>query len=611
MKSNRHFFKLLLSVAFLFLLMSASKTFSQELALGNTASPSAEVEVVEEEESEEKKVAIQHEQHNVVGTEGQIYWNKNLPVYISLLTSPDSKDGMIIKTDPEGKVEPYYFDTEGLNWIRTRWQVDPETREMILPKQEVMWPVIVDGKAPTTSATFSASGKFSRQGVTYYSGDLQVELSAKDATSGVESIFYSLGNDFQTYSNAFAIDGEKSWELKYYAVDKVGNYSQPQESDNSLVNFEIDKTAPTTELTTEGPRTLNILSSKSSLLLTSSDSKSGVKRIRYTLAKQATKTYTQPIGLSSLSDGFHQLEYNATDNVTNQEEPNVFVFYLDRIAPEISVEVEGDMFESENGTTFVSERAKLKLNSSDNQAGVDLVNYKVDSEEYQVFRTPVGTNLKQGVHSISYYGNDKVENTSKTATFRYTVDTDAPKISYKVDGPSYVRHDTLFVRSTSKFNVTSVDNGSYQSGVKTTQYSFGSKTDVAYAGAFSIETDGLTSLTLNSSDNVNNESELNQVVFVDNQAPAINHTFSVDKIGQKVVRENQYTIYPYDVQLYLAAMDEHVGSKNIYYQIGDGIEKKYVAPISGFKAGANVELKVRSVDLLGNESSTVIVFATE
>ena len=606
-----------ISLAFCLLTSASFNLNGQDLALESSGLQGMESDYVETTSVESTNTAeesreIRHIQKNVINDGGQVYWNKSLPVYISLLTSPDSKDGIVIKANPEGNVEPYYFDTEGINWIRTKWQVDPETRETIYPKQEVMWPVIVDGEAPTANAKFSATAKYAKSSITYYSGDLQIELNAKDATSGVESIFYTLGDPFKEYSSPVTVDTENDWELKFYAVDKVGNYSKPSVEDNSQISFVVDKTAPSTQLEVEGPKTMNILSHRSKLLLSSSDEKSGVKAISYKISDQQSNNYIDPIRLSSLNDGFHELEYSATDNVLNNEDPNTYVFYVDRIAPELSVAIEGDQYKSERGDQYVSQRSSLTLNATDNKAGVDKIHYKPGSNDFALYNDAFATkDLKHGAYTFNYYGNDKVENVSEVESLSYMVDSKSPVIDFSVEGPQYVRHDTLFVRSSSLFTITADDNGSYQSGVQITNYQIGSGVQLEYNDVFMIHSDGLTTLKINSSDNVNNQSEMSQVVFVDNEAPEISHTFSVDKIGQKVVRDKEYTIYPSDVKLYLAGMDEHVGNENIFYRIGDGAEKQYASPVSGFKTGSNVELTVRSVDLLGNESTSVIVFATE
>ncbi len=558
-----------------------------------------------------EELAIKHVQKSFVSQTGDIYWNKSVPVYISLLTSPEQKDGIVVKVDPSIAPAPYYFDTEGVNWIRTKWEVDPETKETILPKREVLWPVIADGLAPETSIKFESLGSFSSDGTDYFSGDVKITIKATDATSGVESIFYSLGSSFSPYNNPIAIESEDEWEIKFYAVDKVGNYSLPETGKKTAVNFVVDKSAPRSEIEVLGPKLGDIISPKSSLRLKSNDAKSGVKSVRYILSNNEEKTYVGDISLANLPDGAHNISYLAEDNVSNIESANEFNFYVDKIGPELSFDVVGDQFKSQANHLYVSERSQLRFTGTDNKAGLEQISVSLDESAYQTFTNPISTDIKAGQHALKYYGVDKVENKSKTYIASYIVDKVAPSIDYSITGPKHVRHDTLFVRDISKFNIKSVDTGLNQSGVKYTGYQIGTVSEIAYEKPFQIKAAGHNELKVKATDNVNNEATLSQIVFVDNEAPVISQTFSVDKIGEKTVRGDKYTIFPVELKVYLAANDSHVGSQNIYYQIGKGAEKLYSTPLTGFAAGTNVEVKVRAVDLLGNESKSKITFSVE
>ena len=82
---------------------------------------------------------LEHEKKVYVDENNEIFWNKDLPVYINLSTSPDKgaeTHRLESKVHPQ-YTSPYYFDTEGVNYIRTRWAVDPKTGKMVHPQQEV------------------------------------------------------------------------------------------------------------------------------------------------------------------------------------------------------------------------------------------------------------------------------------------------------------------------------------------------------------------------------------------------------------------------------------------------------------------------------------------
>ena len=66
-------------------------------------------------------------------------------------------------------------------------------------------------------------------------------------------------------------------------------------------------------------------------------------------------TYNQKLWVGYLDDGEHTLNYYAEDYVENVETKKTVKFYLDKIAPEVTSKIEGDMYEK-NGRTYVSER---------------------------------------------------------------------------------------------------------------------------------------------------------------------------------------------------------------------------------------------------------------
>ncbi len=550
---------------------------------------------------------ITHEKKTIVGDDGKIYWNKELPVYITLSSSSEDGSGHLLKEDKQDK-EPFYLDTEGTNFIRSRWAVD-EAGKTIYPKRDAVWPVEADGLAPITKAHFISTGKKITNGITYYSSDLKVELTSLDQTSGVDKIYYATTVDFLPYNSAVVINTEKSWELKYYAVDKVGNVEKLHDaaSDKST-SFDIDATAPTTNFELSGNSVNNILSPKTLIKLTSNDKKSGVNKIEYLWDDGTGKRYYSPIGLSNLPEGEHTLTFFATDNVANTEAKKQYKIFLDKSGPELTLDFNQDVFDK-NGKTYVSERANIDLSGTDNKAGLEKILKNQDKKGYALYTEKISVG-KDGYHTISYFGYDKVENKSKVIWKEYLVDGKAPSISYSVKGSKYTRKDTLFVQSTSEFIISTSDARWNDSGVKSVKYMVDG-IEKEFDSKFTLSGDGVRKINMRTIDNVNNESDvIAQVVFIDNVAPVINHNFSVDKIGSKTVRGNKLVIYPKDAKLYLAATDKHVGVKKVYYKINGGTEKSYVSPI-GFATYSNISIEIRTVDHLGNENTSKLDFAVE
>ena len=557
-----------------------------------------------------------HEKKTIVGDDGNIYWNKSLPVYITLSSSPDSNEGHIMKATPEEGVKPYYFDTEGINWIRTRWAVDEESGKTIYPLQEVLWPVNADGMSPVTTAEFIADGKYVVNGKTFFSGDLKVSLSAKDEVSGIENIYYSSGSEFQLYKDPISLDTEREWNLTFYAVDKVGN-SESLKDGKSIAggtgnnfSFSVDKTAPITSLETIDPKIENTLSPKSKINLTSSDEGAGVNKTYYQLDGGKETTYTGSISMYMIPEGDHMISYKSIDHVKNEEQENTYSFFLDRTAPTVDFSVSGAHFESSEGNLYVSSSSQLELTGTDNKAGVNELFMKIDGGLYSLFESPVIADQTPGRHQAFFYGTDKVENKSTVASKSYIIDTKPPVIKYAVSGPKYTRHDTLFVNKTTAFSLNPYEAGDYQSGINSTQYQYDGGSKIEYQDKFSIPGDGALNFTMHAVDNVGNGSEKSLAIFIDNEPPVLNHQFSVDKIGQKTVREKDYLIYPREVQLFLGATDKDSGTDRVYYSINDGQKTLYTKPIKGFSSN-NFEVKVESIDMLGNTDTRILEFSVE
>ncbi len=554
----------------------------------------------------------EHEKKVYQADNGEVYWNKHLPFFIKLSTSESGGENYLLKRDSSVAIDgSMYFDTEGGNWIRTRWEVDKETGKTILPQREVLWRVDADGLAPETKALYNSTGKHVRDGKVYYSGDVTVTLKADDEVSGVDKIFYSDGSTFKEYTEPIKLNSEKQWTLKFYAVDKVGNAESAESKDQTLFTFFVDKTAPNTTLSASDPKLDDIMSPKTKFTLESSDNGSGVSKSFYTIDDAKERIFSGEIDLLSLEDGEHTIKFYSIDYVDNKEDIRSFSFYLDKIAPEVAFSVDGDQFTNSSNQLYVSERSKLTLNGTDNHAGVANMFWGVDGKEKAIYSSAIPVDQGAGYHYLSYYGIDKVENKGNEQKQVFLVDTSAPVIQYKMKGPNFERRDTIFVRSITSFTINPYESGKYQSGIKDIFYTNEAGESAKYSEAFTLDKDGLHKLTITVNDNVNNSSNETDILFIDNKAPEIFHHFSVEKIGSKKVRDEDYVIYPKEVQVYLAATDEHAGTDKIYYSINGGPEKLYGTPIQYLKANMNFTIDVRAIDLLGNESKSSFSFSVE
>ncbi|BDD07737.1 hypothetical protein FUAX_01690 [Fulvitalea axinellae] len=529
-----------------------------------------------------------------------LYWNKKIPVYVRLSSTPDGV-GELLKKEDMSKPSPYYFDTEGPNYIRTRWATDAQGNT-ISPKKEVLWPVEADGLPPVSRANFLYSKKHVRAEKVYYDGSLRVKLSARDAVSGVDSVMYSMdGNEYGLYTGVIPVPAHGDHVLRMYAIDKVGNTEKAKKGGNR--KFFVDTAPPKTTHSVKGPHVDNILSPKAKILLNGTDPDSGLKRIGYGLGTASERNYIQPILLVRQPEGDEKLTYHGEDHVGNKEANNTFNFYLDRTAPVTTFSFDKDEYVSPKNYRFVSGRSQLALSAEDNKAGVAGTTFMLDSEHEEVYGQPVKAKyLSQELHTMYFYSTDKVENREKNKRVSFFVDKTKPVLEFRTSGPSVERKDTVFVRSITKVHLKASDPGKVASGVKSVNY-FDNGEEHKYGGPFSFDEPYAHKLKVVVTDQVNNVDDFSKTYFVDDFAPEIFCHFSTEPISEK--------LYPNHVVLYLAGEDKHVGNDLIYYSINGDAEKLYTHPIRYFKAGKKIRIKIRALDYLGNEAVKTIKFSTE
>ena len=340
-------------------------------------------------------------------TTGTLFWNKELPVYISLSTSPDGEKHNLKSKDTKYD-NPFFLDTEGKNLIRTRWAVDKNTKKAIYPQTELTWEIWADGKAPVSKIHFSQSPKYLKNKQIIYGKGLTATLSAKDAVSGIQYINYSLDNNFQKYNNS-QIDFNKEGEntIKYFAADNVGNTEEIKSK-----SFNIDITPPETVCNVTGVNLgeNNVISSATKIYFDSKDSNSGVASTYYKIDEGKLILYNdRDIPIKFLKDGEHVLKFYSIDNVKNQESEQSYTFYLDKTAPITASDVLGDRF-IVGDQIYFSGRTKLKLTAVDNKSGVKEVLYSVDGGEFQNYTDPFYMPSKPGLHIVKYYALDNTEN---------------------------------------------------------------------------------------------------------------------------------------------------------------------------------------------------------
>jgi hypothetical protein len=564
---------------------------------------------------------LKHEKKVYISPDQKVYVNKLMPIYLSISTSsePNSQTYKLPSPTTAAYANPMYFDTEGKNTFQHPWEVDPKTNKPVMPLRDVVYEVYADGKAPVTIIKLNNTTKFVKNGEIFFGKGLKLNINAVDTTSGVEATYLSINQaTYQQITQAEKdIDEEKQYTIAYYSVDHVGNAEQPR-----FEKFRTDFAPPATTYEIIGEKKGNVLSSKATIKLVSSDSLSGVNRIMCSINDGPERPYNAPIPFSVLKDGKSKIQYYAVDNVGNKETAKVisasnksgssdnsgssaYDYYIDNEPPVISIEVVGDQF---NGKyLFISGNSKMKINATDEKSGVAKVMYSVNNTSLKDSYSEPFDVATQGVNNILYASSDNVGNLALAKFQQVCVDKTAPASKIYFSGLQYKNHDTLFITKDTKIGFNSYDA---LAGFKQLDYSLDAANAV-YSAPFGVDKEGYHSIGFYSIDNVSNKEASNKAFFyVDNTAPEIYYHFSVKPIGEKTVRGEKYEIYPSNIMLYIAVTDNASGGERVEYRI-NGKKDIYTAiPVKGFYPG-NFDIEITAYDVLKNKTTKTIHFAIE
>ena len=535
--------------------------------------------------------------------ESKIYIQKGLPIYLSISTS---KGGEAINletpTHPQD-ANPMFLDTEGINYIRSKWAIDPETKAYSNPRREILFPVYADGLAPKTRVVFSGASKYVGGGTTFFGPGLLFDLPAQESMSGLSKTFFSEKGQYVEYAESKSkMDTEGAHHLFFFSVDKVGNSEQTRSS-----SFTIDITAPETTGNFIGVKVGDVVGPSTQFSLAAKDNLSGVHATYIHLNDSKKASYSRPLLMTSLAEGPYQINYNSVDNVKNEEASKKEEIFLDKTAPVSRLKIIGDKYEG--NLTFVSERTDFNLAATDNKAGVKEIYFSTPSIEEKIFRDNFKLSDPLGLKSINFFAVDRVSNTEKLKKEIFFMDNKPPSTSINFGNPSFFARDTLFINEETKISLIVRDG---ESGPQKSQYKLNDGNNMEYSEPFVFTNEGHKRIEIFSTDNVNNvETPKYSAAYVDNSPPEIFINFGLEKIGM----EDGMAIYPNYIRMFLGATDDKTGIKEILYTINGSDYMTYSSPKTidlsekgAFTSSKKYEIKVIARDMLGNEMNKTLSF---
>ncbi len=540
--------------------------------------------------------------------EGKLFVNKKQPMYLWLSASPD-ENAAKIRIESEGHkkyTNPFYFDTEGYNTIRTPSQVDTTTKQTIYPIQDIIFEVYTDSRPPVSKVSFEKAKTYSREEKIYVSGSVTLKIAASDQMSGVEKTLISIDKEpFREYSGDVALTEEKEYFIQFYSVDFVGNVENVKHQ-----TVVVDLSKPKTSIGIKKDLFENIVSGNTQAEIEVVESGSGIDKIYYTIDNQQERVYLGPIQTGRLYEGEHVVEFWAIDKVGNKEEKNTYTFYVDKTPPLIVEEIMGNKFIA-NNIEYSSGRSKYKITAMDNKAGVKEIFYSINNGPNVLYSEPFYLEGSKGNVTIRTYAVDNVNNKSASGQTNQTmskmyVDLAGPVLTHKFMGAVFVDRDTIFIKNDTKTNLTGQDR---ESGMDFIEYRISNGEIKRFSEPFAIETEGLHKIQYTGYDKVGNSNNSEFIFVVDHKAPEIYERFSVVSIGNKTILEKKMEVYPNHVTLFLSATDDKVGLKEISYKLNDAAIRKYGEPITNLAPGRDYKIEIMAVDKLGNRNSKTVEFS--
>ena len=147
------------------------------------------------------QVQPDHPKRYYVAEDGKLYWQAQKPVFLFISENPDGAEAKRLESETSSEyTNPLYLDTEGINYVRTKWAVDQTSKKTVSPQHEIVFEVYRDGTSPLTNVNFSAPNAFQSEGNIYYGQGLSISASSKDELSGVSQIYYALNGNAYTFA---------------------------------------------------------------------------------------------------------------------------------------------------------------------------------------------------------------------------------------------------------------------------------------------------------------------------------------------------------------------------------------------------------------------------
>ncbi|MFP3871972.1 MAG: OmpL47-type beta-barrel domain-containing protein [Candidatus Aenigmatarchaeota archaeon] len=456
----------------------------------------------------------------------------------------------------------------------------------------------IDKDPPDTSLTLQGEGP--QNG--WYRSDVELQFSAEDAHSGVDSILYKIDDgewqEIDGASGGTTVSGSGTHEVQFYSIDNGGN-----QEDINDESFKIDVIEPTTHVALDGPEGEDgWYIGDVEVSFSSEDGYSGVDHIEYRVGEGWEEIEGDGGSITIGEEGENSLYYRAVDTAGNVEEEKLQVIRIDKTAP--SVELNSPNPGGENDWHI--EEPAVNISAEDGNSGVSSIKYRIISDdetgEWQKAESDVvEIKLENGEHTVEYLAENnaglKSSDEENADTSQIKVDTQEPEIKYEISEPD----SNGWYNAPPEVKIYADDEGG--SGVRILQYRLGEDRDwEEYQGSFMIDREGQFYLGVRALDNAGNLNEEGKTEWlkIDLTTPSLKDFDTSDTVWK-----NEMTV--------TASIDSGASSVErviLRYEEDDGWKEKemkraggeYKATISGDDVGfSDVDYQIVVEDAAGNE----------
>jgi hypothetical protein len=261
--------------------------------------------------------------------------------------------------------------------------------------------VKVDTQPPVTNMTINGN----RSAGGWYNGTVTVNLTASDATSGVNETYYSLNQGAVVqYSGNFTVyDGNNT--LTYGSIDQAGNfinYTVPIDVFNPSFSVQYNNTAvPGTAWFTSNVTVTLAIDSNESI----------ANQIQYSFNGN---NWTNGPTFQISGEGAHEFFYRAVDSNGNPGITHDMWIGIDMSSPTIGISIAGDQDKS---TGWYNGDITVYINANSN-AGISQTQYSWNNNSWTNYTGPFGVSWGMS-RAIYYRATDMVGNMTYGSSFIY------------------------------------------------------------------------------------------------------------------------------------------------------------------------------------------------